>query len=463
MSSVAERPSPGVETRTSRKRAAGEAELYQSPVHGVFITRDGEIRQGVAPGQSALSSASLATVLAQRPGERHRFHVAGVPLHALSGTGNRDLGAALGLSEDYAQALKMAGQAISTASVVGTAISLAITALEWLGVFGEGENPFEELFTRISNQLNYIYVSDVAGQKLDTMQKLSGHLSEARAAASAVTAYHLDPTPLREDELKQAYHGSRVAVHALEEDSMWLRVYDPGASPIGLGGSPGWTLGPAVRPDLLMWDWRLPLLAYVVALAARIAVIRTLDPAVDKAHRAEILGYAASLQAIEARIRLGGFSRSIPSADAGWNFWEVMTRDNCGVIDVQSGESDVAWSWSPGTWFKDPWDANYHQAHGQPRDYADYREWHERGVELRYWRLYDRLGLFALWTSISDIQSAAEGMPGVGQIAVLQKHYDLDAFSQVDPRSRVRMEAFASWSADRAVRRVTLAPERPPA
>jgi hypothetical protein len=165
-------------------------------------------------------------------------------------------------------------------------------------------------------------------------------------------------------------------------------------------------------------------------------------------HRAEILGHAKFLQVVEQRIR-AGFSVAVPIAYPGYDYWKITARDGCGVVDVQSGASDSTGSWTPFYWWRDPIDTSYFNVNGLPETHEQYLRWHRHSQEIRYWRLYDNLGLFALWSIIPDVQAAAKGKPGlaVGK-AILEKSYDLGKLTNLSSGSKLRVEAFNQWSTE---------------
>jgi hypothetical protein len=420
--------------------------LYETPALGIFISRGGEIRREVLAHERVRPLDSLADDLGRLAMANQELHVGNTPMRVLSATEGGDLASALGISKELADSLKLAAEAISVISVVGTVVSVAISAMQLFGIFGEEQNPYDELYGRIELRLRGILKSTLAGQTLQTMQQINMLLGHSETAGSIVGDYLLNPTPAREALLSQADYWSQYALNTLRGEALWLRTYDDEAATLKLVEVRGWEFGPTVRPDLLMWDWRLPLLAYLKALAARIAVIHTIDPAVDSAHRAEILGHAKFLQTVEQRIRIG-FSRSVPIPNPGYNYWMITARDACGVVEVQSGASDFSGSWTPTYWFRDQIDTDYAKSHPLPTTYDEYIKWHRHGVETRYWRLYDSLGLFSLWSIIPDVQTAAKGLPSFGKTtkAVLEG-YKLSALTESTGVAKMRLDAYTRWS-----------------
>ena len=196
-----------------------------------------------------------------------------------------------------------------------------------------------------------------------------------------------------------------------------------------------------------MWEWRLSLLAYLKILAARIAVIHTIDPAVDAPHADELRDQAEFVRVVEQRIR-GGFSRSVPLADPGWDYWTVTARDPCGVIEVQSGLGDYQGGFMPAYWWRDEIESEYARTHPLPTTYSEYVGWHTNGVDKRYWRLYDKLGLFNLWTVISDLRAATVGRPGVSTHlkSAAATRFGLSSFVAPTGSAKARLVAYKRWS-----------------
>lgn len=442
--SLNETASPYPPVKAPASTPTAENTLYETPALGVFITRGGEIRQAALAHQTVRPLDSLAADLGELAAVNRGLHVAEVPVAGLSTT--MDLAGSLGISKELADSLKLVGEAIAVISVVGTVVSATLTAMEWLGIFGEEANPYDELYGRIEQHLRVNLKSTLAGQTLSTMQQINTLTGHAETAGSIVGTFLLNPTPERQALLPQADYWSQYALNTLRGEPLWLRTYDEEAATLKLGGAPGWELGPTVRPDLLMWDWRLPLLAYLKALAARIVVIHTIDPGVDPAHQAEILGHAKFLQTVEQRIR-AGFSRSFPIPDPGYAYWKITARDPCGVVEVQSGAGDFTGSFMPAYWWRDPIDTAYAQSHPQPETYEEYVKWHQHSVGIRYWRLYDSLGLFALWSIIPDVQTAAKGLPGLGtSTKEILEAYKLSAVAKSTGIAKTRLSAFTRWS-----------------
>ncbi len=436
--------------------------LYETPALGVFITRGGEIRSSVLAHETVRPIDSLATDLAELKRTKQELRVGTTPIRVLANTGGGDVADLLGLSAQLAGSLRILAKGIAAISVVGTAVTFVISALEVLGVFGEEENPYDELYGRIEQRLRHGLRATLAGQTLATMQQLSLLIGHSETAASIARAYRLNPTAAREAELPQANYWSQFALNTLRGEALWLRTYDEEAATLKPGAQTGWEFGPQVRPDSLMWDWRLPLLAYLKALAARIFIIHTIDPGVDAIHRAEILDQAKFLQTVEQRIR-AGFSRAL----ADNRHFEILAGDACGVIEVQSGEGDFTGSFMPAYWHRDEIETVYARTQPQPKTFEEYLQWHRNGVEERYWRLYDRLGLFSLWSIIPDVQRAARGLPGFGTTAKEEldgqtaaerpagfgtttkevlNAFSLSALTESTGAAKLRLQAYTQWS-----------------
>lgn len=397
--------------------------VLETPVRGVFIDEDDNLVVDAA-GRPVIAlpvAGSAAEADAEvRPVAAGSLSVGGVQIKPLaSGAGQSpDLFQLLGLSDDLANSLKVLGTVIGAVSGgVGAAVAV-IGALETLGLLGNHENPFDDLYRRLEERMKQQLKSTLAGQTLSTMQHLDMLMGHAETAGQFVADYLRDPTPARMVILPQADYWSRYAVNTVRGPSAWLRTYDEDAATLKREGHPGWQFGPVVGAgggagqDLLMWDWRLSLLAYLKIVAARVAVIHAIDPGVDAPHADELREQANYVRLVEQRIR-GGFSRSVPVPDPGWDYWNSVARDPCGVIEVQSGLGDFVGGFMPTYWWRDEIESKYASAHALPTTYAEYIAWHTNGVDKRYWRLYNELGLFNLWTVISDLRAAAVGRPGV--------------------------------------------------
>lgn len=431
--------------KPSASTSTTEDTLYETPALGVFITRGGEIRRAVLAHETVRPLDALGADLGELTKANQELRVGDTPVRVLSGTEGGNLASALGISKEFADSIKLMGEVIAVVSAVGAVASAVIKVMEIAGIFGDEDNPFDELYGRIEQRLRVNLKSTLAGQTLQTMQQINALMGHSETAGSIVGAYLLHPTLAREAELPQANYWSQYALNTLRGDPLWLRTYDEEAATLKLGGATGWEFGPVVRPDLLMWDWRLPLLAYLKALAARIVVIHTIDPAVDAAHKAELLGHAEFLQTVEQRIR-AGFSRSVPSGDLGFKYWELSARDPCGVVEVQSGASDFTGTFVPAYWWRDPIETTYAKVFPQPTTHQEYVKWHRNGTETRYWRLYDSLGLFSLWSIIPDVQTAAKGRLVRDTPKDVLGAYKLSQLTESTGVSKMRMIAYTSWS-----------------
>jgi hypothetical protein len=427
--------------------------LIEMPAAGVYVDTRGRLH--LDPGERTvvrlldIGTSEHELTVAAKDG----LVVDDLPVAALTATRGGDgegLLGRLGVPEDLAETLKLAAEVIGVVSGVGTAVSVVIKMLELIGLTGE-ENPFDELYDRIEQQLKLQFKATLAGQTLSTMQTLNSLIGHAETSASIVAGYLHRPTPERAGLLPQADYWSQYAANTMRGQALWLRTYDHDAAVLKAGAQSGWQFGPDVRSDLLMWDWRLPLLAYLKVLAARIEVIHVIDPDVDAVHRAEILGHAAFLRATEQRIR-AGFSKSVPVPYPGFDYWQITARDACGVIDAQTGHGDYTGSFFPFYWWRDEIETRYAATHPEPTSYVDYLAWHQNGVEKRYWRLYDSLGLFSLWRIISDVQVAAEGYSGRGSIRLrdLQRELRVDDLASPSGASKARIAAFTRWSTQRS-------------
>ncbi len=114
---------------------------------------------------------------------------------------------------------------------------------------------------------------------------------------------------------------------------------------------------------------------------------------------------------------------------------------------MQTGESDFTGSFMPAYWFRDPIDAHYASQNPQPKTHAKYVEWHQHSVNIRYWRLYDRLGLFALWSIIPDVKASAKGTPRVGMSTKLVlETYHLQKSTRISDGLITRIAAQNLWS-----------------
>ena len=115
-------------------------------------------------------------------------------------------------------------------------------------------------------------------------------------------------------------------------------------------------------------------------------------------------------------------------------------------MEVQSGAGDFTGSFTPAYWWRDEIDTNYAKSHSQPTTYEEYARWYRHSVETRYWRLYDSLGLFSLWSIIPDVQTAAKGLPGFGTTtkAVLDA-YKLSALTKSTGVVKMRLDAYSRW------------------
>ena len=185
--------------------------LYETPALGVFITRGGEIRRAVCTHETVRPLDSLAADLGELTTANQELLVGDTPVRVLSGTGGGgDLATALGLSKELADSLKLMGEAISVISVVGTVVSATLTAMKWLGIFGEEDNPYDELYGRIEQRLRGMLKLTLAGQTLQTMQQLTILLGHSETAGSIVGAYLSNPTPAREALLPQETIGRNM-------------------------------------------------------------------------------------------------------------------------------------------------------------------------------------------------------------------------------------------------------------
>lgn len=432
--------------------------VLETPVRGVFIDEHDNLvvdaaGRPVIPLPEAGAAGEADTEV--RPVAAGTLSVGGVQIKPLAGGDGQspDLTQLLGMSDDLANTLKVLGTVIGAISGgVGAALTV-IGALETLGLLGNHENPFDDLYRRLEQRLKHQLKSTLAGQTLSTMQHLDTLMGHAETAGQFVADYLRNPTPARIAVLPQADYWSRYAVNTVRLPSAWLRTYDDDAATLKREGHPGWQFGPVVGAggaagqDLLMWDWRLSLLAYLKIVAARVAVIHAIDPGVDAPHADELRDQADFVRGVEQRIR-GGFSRSVPVPDPGWDYWTMVARDPCGVIEVQSGLGDFTGGFMPTYWWRDEIESQYARTHALPTTYAEYVAWHTNGVDKRYWRLYDKLGLFNLWTVISDLRAAAVGRPGVsthlGSAAATR--FGLSTFVAPTGSTKARLTAWKRWS-----------------
>lgn len=205
--------------------------------------------------------------------------------------------------------------------------------------------------------------------------------------------------------MPQADYWSRYAMRTLSQDAYWLRPYDSAAMPRGEQVASGFEFGPAVQ-DGLIWDYRLPLLAWLKCLTARMVVCSALDPDRTGVFRAELRGYVGQLKRIESRIR-SGIARAVPIPHPGFPHWLLGPKDVCGAVDMHGGANDFVSGWTPLYPWRDPIDELVVGGERAPSRYDDYVRLQRQATELRFWRLYDAMGLFAFWSMIPDVEVAA--------------------------------------------------------
>jgi hypothetical protein len=124
----------------------------------------------VQPVQTVRPLEALADDLGGLASPLPGLRIGEVPLKTQADTGGGDLAGTLGISKEQAAMLKLGAEAISVMLVAGNVVSANISAMQWLGIFGEEPNPYDEMYERIGQRLRGMLQSTFAGQTLQTIK-----------------------------------------------------------------------------------------------------------------------------------------------------------------------------------------------------------------------------------------------------------------------------------------------------
>ncbi|MDQ7802973.1 hypothetical protein Q5425_04480 [Amycolatopsis sp. A133] len=378
----------------------------------MFITESGRVQNGVEPGQQVIKPEAVATTLPADFG----LKIGQIPLKQFSDRSGGLVGGiadAFHLEKDVKDALSLVVKVSEIVSGVIGGVGFVMNALNFLGVFGRPEDPYNLLFERIDARLKVILGATLAGSTLDTMQKIQELVGYAQTSAKIADEHVRAGFPaddLSVGRLSQADFNSRRAVDTLARDPYWLRIYDEH----GIAEGRWQTViqqRAAVDSHNLVWDYRYTLPLYLQAVFARVAVIHAIDPNFQNLqYHGEIMGYANFTRVIEGKIR-AGIVKAVAQPANLWGLIQLRPLET-GVADVFTGASIIRW-WNP---FDptatteptvDPLASHVFAALGAPRTYADYVRSHDSYAEAMFWELYRRLGMFSFWQITPDLEKLA--------------------------------------------------------
>jgi len=260
---------------------------FLTPNPQLALCSDGML-VSVVPGTPSLREATPA-----------EFHAAadlalarGVHILTDSGGGGDSSFLWEGMSPEFRGVISGIGMAISAVVPIVGFISAAITAMELLGLTGSKYQPIFERIDALNVKLDQILAELSGTQKLvysswasnhwRDISKLLGQTSAALGAAFEVVKFQEDPTsPAAVQKLAIADNDSRVVVATLIagglDGGFWRRPHFGPAMNMA-----AWEFKTDARPDVTgddrVWDYRIALPTLLLAIAARIIVIKAMHP-----------------------------------------------------------------------------------------------------------------------------------------------------------------------------------------
>ncbi len=230
-----------------------------------------------------------------------------------------------GLGEDFAQAAGYAEAVYSKVNMAYGAYSTGKDVLIYLGVLGKPDDPLEQLnkqlaaiqrtLDEILSKLEENKRATVDASKLVTRTQILNEVSDACIAAYNARAFleHPDDPQIEADFDHARILSQQAADHLYRNEYYWKRIYlvDSLYSDAWSGILYPEGVTEAGTADGYIWDYRLPLIAYLESLANRSIVLLASSPDVRQAHRPQMLAYADQLCEHYRRI-LGQFKAIRP-------------------------------------------------------------------------------------------------------------------------------------------------------